>query len=84
MIGTDGWQDLPVIAGDPAVYQHMIKPEQRRVSGEGFAAHRGAVADAHMGAGIQSASADQITVVTSDPGDMRRVAGDRSITIAAI
>jgi hypothetical protein len=32
------------------------------------------VADAHLGAVIQSARADQITVVTSDPGDMRVVA----------
>jgi predicted nucleic acid-binding protein len=42
------------------------------------------VADAHLGAVIRSAPADQITVVTSDPGDMRRVAGDRKITVAAI
>jgi len=33
---------------------------------------------------IQSASHDQITVVTSDPGDMRLVAGDKNITVAAI
>ncbi len=42
------------------------------------------VADAHLGAVIQAASADQITVVTSDPADMRLVAGDRNITVAAI
>jgi len=42
------------------------------------------VADAHIGAVIQSARADQITVVTSDPGDMRLVAGDKNITVAAI
>jgi hypothetical protein len=43
------------------------------------------VADAHLGAVIQSASAGQeIAVVTSDPGDMRLVAGDRDITIVAI
>jgi predicted nucleic acid-binding protein len=42
------------------------------------------VADAHLGAVIQSASAEQITVITSDPGDMRRVAGDKDITVAAI
>jgi hypothetical protein len=42
------------------------------------------VADAHLGAVIQSAPADQITVVTSDPGDMRLVAGDKEITVAAI
>jgi hypothetical protein len=42
------------------------------------------VADAHAGAVIRSARADQITVVTSDPGDMRLVAGDRDITVAAI
>jgi predicted nucleic acid-binding protein len=42
------------------------------------------VADAHLGAVIQSAPADQITVVTSDPADMRLMAGDRDITVAAI
>jgi len=42
------------------------------------------VADSHLGAVIQSAPHDQITAVTSDPGDMRPVAGDKSITIAAI
>jgi len=42
------------------------------------------VADAHLGAVIQSAPAHQITVVTSDPGDMRLVAGDKDITIAKI
>lgn len=42
------------------------------------------VADAHIGAVIQSAQADQVTVVTSDPGDMRLVAGDKNITVAAI
>jgi hypothetical protein len=42
------------------------------------------VADSHMGTVIQSASDGQITVVTSDPGDMRRVAGDKNITVVAI
>jgi hypothetical protein len=42
------------------------------------------VADSHLGAVIQSAHDDQVTVITSDPGDMRVVAGDKSITIVAI
>ena len=42
------------------------------------------VADAHLGTVIQSAPAGHITVVTSDPGDMRLVAGDKNITVAAI
>jgi predicted nucleic acid-binding protein len=42
------------------------------------------VPDAHIGAVIQSVSADQVTVVSSDPGDMRLVAGNRKITIATI
>ena len=33
------------------------------------------VADAHLGAAIQGAEADHITVITSDPRDIRRVAG---------
>jgi len=42
------------------------------------------VADAHLGAVIHSATADQITVVTSDPGDMRLVAADKGITITTL
>jgi hypothetical protein len=42
------------------------------------------VADSHIGAVIQSAPDSRITIVTSDPGDMRLVAGDRNITVAAI
>jgi hypothetical protein len=45
---------------------------------------RVSVADAHIGAVIGSASADQITVVSSDPGDMRLVAGDRNVVVAGI
>jgi len=42
------------------------------------------VADSHAGAVIQAAPHIQITVVTSDPGDMRLVAGDKNITVAVI
>jgi hypothetical protein len=42
------------------------------------------VADSHIGAVIQSASDGQITVVTSDPGEMRWVAGDKNIIVAVI
>jgi predicted nucleic acid-binding protein len=42
------------------------------------------VTDAHVGAVIQSAPADRITVVTSDPDDMRLMAGDRQIIVVAI
>jgi hypothetical protein len=42
------------------------------------------VADSHMGAVIQSAARSPITVVTSDPGDMRLVAEDKKLTVAAI
>jgi hypothetical protein len=42
------------------------------------------VADSHMGTVIQSAPDGQITVVTSDPGDMRRVAGDKNVIVVAI
>jgi hypothetical protein len=37
-----------------------------------------------MGAVIQSAARSPITVVTSDPGDMRLVAEDKKLTVAAI
>ena len=42
------------------------------------------VADAHLGAAIAHAWQDRITVVTSDPGDMRKVAQDRRVDIVAI
>jgi len=42
------------------------------------------VADAHLGALIQAAPASQVTVITSDPADMRLVAGNATITITAI
>jgi hypothetical protein len=42
------------------------------------------VADSHLGAVIRSAPHSQITVVTSDPHDMRLVAGDKKITVTAI
>jgi hypothetical protein len=48
--------------------------EQARVS----------VADAHIGAAVRSAPDGDITVLTSDPGDIRRVAGGRLVTVVAI
>lgn len=42
------------------------------------------VADAHLGAAIAHAEQDGITVVTSDPGDTRKVAQDRRVDIVAI
>jgi predicted nucleic acid-binding protein len=42
------------------------------------------VTDAHIGAVIYSAQATRITIVTSDPADMRQVAGDKRVTIAVI
>jgi len=42
------------------------------------------VADAHLGAVFQESPANMITVVTSDPADMRKVAGDKNVTVATI
>lgn len=42
------------------------------------------VADAHLGAVIATTTADRITVITSDPGDIRAVAGTVRITTVAI
>ena len=42
------------------------------------------VADAHIGATLRSAPNADVTVITSDSGDIRRVAGDRSVTVVAI
>lgn len=48
--------------------------EQARVS----------VADAHIGATVRSVPDADVTVVTSDPADIRRVAGDLPVTVVAI
>lgn len=42
------------------------------------------VADAHLGTVIQSRPAEGVTVLTSDPEDMRRVAGDTPVTIVTV
>ena len=46
--------------------------------------HKVSVADAHIGATVQSAPDTEITVLTSDPTDIRRVAGDCPVTVVAI
>lgn len=45
---------------------------------------RVSVTDAHLGAAIQTASSDLITVLTSDPKDMRAVAGAMAVTIVVV
>jgi hypothetical protein len=42
------------------------------------------VADAHLGAAIQGAAGDQVMVLTSDPGDMRRAAEGRLVNVVAL
>ena len=45
---------------------------------------RVSVTDAHLGAAIQRASSEHVTVITSDPRDMRVVAEGRHIDVVAI
>ena len=45
---------------------------------------RVSAADAHLAAVIQSATVDQITLLTSDPDDMRLAAGDKHITVVTL
>jgi sarcosine oxidase gamma subunit len=42
------------------------------------------VADAHLGAAIQGAEADDVLVLTSDPGDTRKVAEGRRVDVVAL
>lgn len=42
------------------------------------------VADAHVGAAIRSLPHDEVVVLTSDPGDITRVAGDRPVRIVRV
>lgn len=63
--------DVPL---DPAAAN-----EAARIS----AAHRVSVADAHLGAAIAITSGP-VTVLTSDPGDLATVAGDRQVTIVTL
>ncbi len=45
---------------------------------------RVSVADAHLGAAIQGAESDHVTVITSDPRDMQMVAEGRHIDVVTI
>jgi hypothetical protein len=47
-------------------------------------AARVSVADAHIGAVIQATTAAKVTVITSDPGDVRRVAADREVNVVTV
>ena len=42
------------------------------------------VADAHIGAAVETHRTDRISIVTSDPDDMRRVSAGAAFTIIAI
>lgn len=42
------------------------------------------VAGAHLGAAIQAAQNEQVLVITSDPGDMQRVAEGRQVNVVAL
>ncbi|CAN5876789.1 hypothetical protein BH20ACT7_BH20ACT7_20010 [soil metagenome] len=42
------------------------------------------VADAHLGAVMQMVANEQLTVITSDPDDMRAVAGTAGVTVVVI
>jgi predicted nucleic acid-binding protein len=42
------------------------------------------VADSHLGAAIATAVADRITVVTSDPDDMTKVADGKPVTVVPL
>ncbi len=42
------------------------------------------VADAHLGAAIQAAVNDHVLVLTSDPGDIRRVAEGRQVNVVVL
>jgi len=42
------------------------------------------IADAHIGAAVEGAPNVDITVITSDPDDIRKVAGDCTITVVTI
>jgi hypothetical protein len=42
------------------------------------------VADAHLGAAIQASEASQVMILTSDPGDMRKVAEGRRVEIVTL
>jgi predicted nucleic acid-binding protein len=42
------------------------------------------VADAHLGAAMHTAESDHVTVVTSDPGDMRAMAEGKHVEVVAL
>ncbi|MHB1445889.1 MAG: hypothetical protein ACYCTI_05875 [Acidimicrobiales bacterium] len=59
--------------------------ESQANTAAGVRRHSGvSVADAHLGAVIQASTSSKITVLTSDPEDVRAVAGSRIVNILPI
>lgn len=61
-----------------------LDAEQANSAARIRAAEKISVADAHVGAVVQASSASQVTVLTSDPRDIQRAAGDHKITVVSI
>lgn len=45
---------------------------------------RVSVVDAHVGSVVQLSAAERVTVISSDPADMKAVAGERAVVIVAL
>ncbi|MGH9294374.1 MAG: hypothetical protein ACRD0B_03500 [Acidimicrobiales bacterium] len=59
-----------------------------RLAADRAAGIRGAlgvsVADAHLGAAMDAADEDQVTVLSSDPADMQRVCGTKDVVVVTV
>ena len=82
--GWDRTSPLWALANRLRIADMVLDSVSANVAAAIGASSRVSVPDAHLGAVIRSAPADHVTVLTSDPGDMRLVAGDGSVTIVNI
>lgn len=58
--------------------------EQANIAARIRASVNVSVPDAHVGAVVQASPATEITVLTSDPGDIKLASGDKKVTVVAV
>ncbi len=77
--GWDRTQPTAAAINRLRVVDHALDPATANVAAAIAGELAVSVADAHVGATVRSLSHDEVVVLTSDPDDITRVAGDRPV-----
>jgi predicted nucleic acid-binding protein len=77
--GWDRTQPAAAAINRLRVIDHLLDTSTANVAATIISLAGVSVADAHVGAAIRSLSHDEIVVLTSDPDDIARFAGDRPV-----